>query len=98
MTLPQNQPGPNDDSRASPVPNQPACGLCLGQRCNTGLWCQTHACKAKHWSAGANLVRSAQHGLSCLPRRHLDLRFVDAHALSRLHTMLLKFVADLPFS
>ena len=45
VTLPCNQPGPNDDSHASPVPNQPACGLCPGQRCNTGLWCRTHACK-----------------------------------------------------
>ena len=52
---------------------------------------------AQHWSAGDNVVQSAQHGLSCLPRRHLDLRFVDAHALSRLHTMLLEFVADFPF-
>ena len=41
---------------------------------------------------------NAQHGLSCPPRRHLDLCFVDAHALSRLHTMRLDFVADLPFS
>ena len=48
--------------------------------------------------AGDNTVQNACHGLYCLPRCHLDLRFVDAHALSRLHTMLLKFVADLSFS
>ena len=47
--------------------------------------------------AGDNAVQNAQHGLSRLPRRHLDLRFVDAHALSRLHTMLLNLVADPPF-
>ena len=44
-----------------------------------------------------NTVQNAQHGLSCLPRRHFDLCFVDAHALSRLHPMLLELVADLPF-
>ena len=35
--------------------------------------------------------------LCSLPCRHLDLRFVDAHALGRLHTMLLEFVGDLSF-
>ena len=64
------------------------------QVCGVGLM----PAEAQQWSAGGNTVRNAQHGLSCLTRRHLDLRFVDAHALSRLHTMLLKFVADLPFS
>ena len=96
-TLPGNQPGPDDDSLSSLVTNQPACGLCTGQRCNTGPWCRTHACKAKHWSAGDNPVQNAHNGLRCIPCRHLNRRFVDAHALSRLHTMLLKLVADFPF-
>ena len=64
VTLPCNQPGPNDDSHASPVPNQPACGLCPGQRCNTGLWCRTHACKGKTMVSQLGTILFRMHSMA----------------------------------
>ena len=56
----------NGGCPSSPVPNQPACGLCQGQgqRCNKDLWCQTHACKTKHRSAGDTPVQ--MHTMACV--------------------------------